>query len=61
MDQFEVDNFCDCTENCESAWDKEFIAPDSIIEDIIAYTIQNISQTKQIPEDSKPNLNSNDK
>ena len=60
-DQFEVDNFCDCTENCESAWDHKFIAPDSMLEDIISYTVQNILQTKQIPVDEKPDLSSNTK
>lgn len=62
LDQYEVDNFCcDCDENCKSAWDHEFIAPDSMLEDIISYTVQNLLQTKQIPEDSKPDLSNNSK
>jgi len=61
MDQYELDNICGCKEDCESAWDKEFIAPNSMLDDVISYTIQNALQTKQIPEDEKPNLNSNDK
>lgn len=60
-DQYELDEICGCQENCESAWDKDFISPDSMLEDVITYTIQNLLQTKQIPKDEKPNLNSNDK
>lgn len=62
IDQYELDNLdCGCEENCESAWEKEFIAPDSMLEDIISYTVQNVLQTKQIPVDEKGDLNSNSK
>ena len=61
IDQYELDEVCGCSEGCESAWDKEFICPDSMLEDVIGYTIQNILQTKQIPEDEKPDLNNNSK
>lgn len=61
LDQFELDEMCGCSDECESAWDKEFIAPDSMLEDIIGYTIQNMVQTKQIPEDESPNLSNNSK
>tara|TARA_R110002012_G_scaffold251922_1_gene429914 strand:+ start:1126 stop:1755 length:630 start_codon:yes stop_codon:yes gene_type:complete len=61
LDQFELDELCDCEENCESAWDKEFICPDSMLEDVIRYAVENIAMTKQIPEDSKPDLNNNSK
>lgn len=62
VDQYELDNLCcDCADDCESAWDKEFICPDSMLEDVIGYTIQNVVQTKQIPEDEKPDLNNNSK
>lgn len=61
LDQYEIDNLCECKNDCESFWEKDFIAPSGMIEDIITYTVQNILQTKQIPEDEKPNLNSNDK
>lgn len=61
LDQYELDDMCDCTEDCESAWDKEFICPDSMLEDVIRYTVENISMTKQIPEDEKPDLNNNSK
>ena len=62
LDQYELDCLCGCKEgNCESAWDKEFVCPDSMLEDVISYSIQNILQTKQIPEDEKPDLNNNSK
>jgi hypothetical protein len=61
IDQFEVDCLCGCTEDCESAWDKEFICPDSMLEDVISYSIQNILQTKQIQPDENPDLNENSK
>jgi len=61
IDQFELDNIdCEC-DDCESAWDKRFIAPDGQIEDIIEYTTQKLLQTKGIPSDEKPNLNENEK
>lgn len=61
LDQYELDDMCGCSDNCESAWDKEFICPDSMLEDVIGYAVQNILQTKQIPEDEKPDLNNNSK
>ena len=60
-DQYELQNTFGCESNCESAWDKDFICPDSMLEDVIGYAIQNIMQTKQIPEDEKPDLNNNSK
>jgi len=59
LDQYEMDENCGCTDNCESVWDKEFICPDSMLEDVIGYAIQNISMTKQIPKDEKPDLSTN--
>jgi hypothetical protein len=61
LDHYELDNLFDCTEDCKSAWEKEFICPDSILEDVIGYTIQQASISKQIPTDEAPNLNSNEK
>jgi|TARA_R110000868_G_scaffold74337_2_gene214894 hypothetical protein len=61
LDQYELDEMSSCEENCESAWDKDFICPSSMLEDVIGYAIQNIVQTKQIPEDEKPDLNNNSK
>lgn len=61
LDQYELDDMCGCEDNCESAWDKEFICPDSMLEDVIRYAIENIAMTKQIPEDEKPDLNNNSK
>lgn len=59
LNQYELDEFCDCVENCESVWDKKFICPDSVLEDVISYTIQQVLVSKQIPTDESPNLNSN--
>lgn len=61
LDQYELDCMSSCQENCESAWEKDFICPSSMLEDVIGYTIQNIVQTKQIQEDEKPDLNNNSK
>jgi hypothetical protein len=46
---------------CKSAFDFDFICPDSVLEDVISYTIQQISVTKSIPSDEKANLNENEK
>jgi len=61
LDQYELDEMSECTDLCESAWDKDFIAPDSMLEDVISYTLQNLGMTKQLPEDEKPDLNNNTK
>jgi len=61
LDHYDLDEACECTDNCESAWQKQFVCPDSQIEDVISYTIQNLLQTKQIQPDEKPDLNSNSK
>lgn len=60
-DVYEAELLSGCNNNCESAWQKPFIAPDSMLEDIISFTVQNIAQTKSIPETEKQNLNSNEK
>lgn len=62
-DQYELDLISNCGGeiNCESIWDKDFICPDSHLNDVINYTIQRVTIPKQIPEDEKANLNSNDK
>ena len=59
LDHFELDESCGCTENCDSVWDHDFVAPDSMLEDIIGYAIQNISMTKNIAPDEKPDLSNN--
>jgi len=61
LDQYELDSISSCEENCQSAWEKDFICPDSMLEDVIGYSIQNIVQTKQIQEDEKPDLSNNSK
>lgn len=58
-DQYELDELCDCEESCESAWEKDFICPDSMLDDVISYTLQHMAQSKQIPEDENPNLSNN--
>lgn len=63
-DQYELDAISSCEEgeaNCESAWEKIFICPDSLLSDVIDYTIQNVSVTKQITPDERSNLNENEK
>ena len=61
LDQYELEEACGCTENCKSVWDFEFVCPDSVLEDVISYTIQNMMMTKQIQPDENPNLNENSK
>jgi len=60
QDQYELDIIAGL-DICEGYFDKLFIAPDSLLEDIIAFSIQQISTIKSIPEDEKDNLSSNDK
>lgn len=59
LDQYELDELCNCKDNCESAWEKEFICPSSLLEDCISLTIQNLLQTKSIQPDEKPDLSEN--
>lgn len=59
LDLYDLEDACDCTESCESVWDKEFISPDSMTEDVIKYSVENILMTKQIPPDEKPDLSEN--
>ena len=56
----EISGCEDCEQNCESVWDMEFIATDSILEPVISETINEIvGIMKRIPEDENPNLDSN--
>lgn len=57
-DLYDLDLISSCSTSCESAWETEFVAPDSMLEDIIGYTVQNILQTKNIQPDDRPNLSS---
>lgn len=68
LDQYNLDELSECGDDsvggnggCESAWNKTFIAPSSSLEDIIAMTVQTLLITKQMPEDEKANLNSNER
>lgn len=61
LNQYELDQFCGCSDDCESVWDKEFVAPDSMLPDIIEYTVQSIAITKNLQPDENPDLNENSK
>lgn len=60
-DHYELEESCGCTENCKSVWDYEFICPDSMLEDVIGMSLQNLGMTKNIPVDESPDLNNNKK
>lgn len=60
QDQYDLQNLTGGT-TCKSAFDYDFICPDSVLEDVIAYSVQQISITKSIPSDEKANLNENEK
>lgn len=61
LDEYELDEFCGCNDNCEDFWEKSFNCPSSILDDVITYTLQHVLQNKQIPADEKPNLSNNEK
>lgn len=46
---------CDCEDNCKSAWDYEFKAPDRFLMNIIDETVKRLVMHKQMPEDQNPN------
>lgn len=59
-DLYETNEFNGCDkEDCKSYWDYDFVCPDSILEDVINYTVQQLSITKQIPKQETSNLNQN--
>jgi hypothetical protein len=61
MDQYELEKMSDCTENCDSFWDFDFPCPDSILADVIQYSVEQIMISKQIPKNESGNLNENEK
>ena len=61
MDQYEMDKVSNCSEGCKSAWEYDFIASDNVLDDVISYTVQQLSLTKQIPEDESANLSNSAK
>lgn len=59
-DAYELAQISECSENkCDSVWEFEFICPNKLEEIVIQETIKHLSLTKQIQEDTNPNLNPN--
>lgn len=51
---------CEECQTCESVWESEFVATDSILEPVISETLNEVvGIMKRIPEDENPNLDSN--
>lgn len=61
FDESKVNAASECSDedNCKSIWDMEFIVPDKLSEQVITETINEVSQSKGIPIDENPNLDSN--
>jgi len=53
---------CGQEDRCKSIWEYNFICPDSLLEQVIKATLQEITSTrKQIVEDENPNLDNTQK
>jgi len=61
MDQYELKKLSGCTDCCDSFWDFNFPCPDSILADVIQYSVEQIMVSKQIVSDEKGNMNENEK
>lgn len=60
QDMYHLSQISECSENkCNSIWEFEFICPNKLEEVVIQETIKHLSLTKQIQEDTNPNLNPN--
>lgn len=60
QDLYDLEECSECGEGkCESAWEKEFVCPDKILETVVQESIRELSTAKQIQEDVNPNLNPN--
>jgi len=60
QDGYELEQLSECSENkCDSVWEFEFICPNKMEEIVIQDTLKQLSLTKQIQEDTNPNLNPN--
>lgn len=60
QDLYELEQISECSKNkCDSAWDFEFVCPNKLEEVVIQETLKQLSLTKQIQEDTNPNLNPN--
>lgn len=44
---------------CKSLWEYEFVCPDKLVEVVVNEAIKEIAMSKQIPQDTNPNLDSN--
>ena len=57
------DDSSDCKDcdDCESYWDKEVLISDKIREVVIQETLKEVSMRLQVPLDSNPNLDPNEK
>lgn len=47
------------TDDCGSIWDAEFVCSDKLMSAVISQTIQKVSLGRQIPQDERPDLDSN--
>jgi len=60
QDLYELEQISECSKNkCDSVWDFEFVCPNKLEEVVIQETLKQLSLTKQIQEDTNPNLNPN--
>lgn len=57
LDPYDLNQLSSCSDKCKSAWEYDFVCPDSMLEDVLSYTIQNLLQSKSIQEDEAYNLN----
>lgn len=59
---YEADRANACAENkCLDPWDSEFICSDKLMDLVVTETIKEVSMRLQVPEDTNPNLDPNQK
>lgn len=57
-----IEQISDCLKpSCKSLWEYDFIVPSKLIEPVISETIKEVSMRKNIPQDTNPNLDNNQK
>ena len=49
------------TDDCLSLWEHDFVCPSKLIENVVTETIKEIAGSKQMPTDTNPNMDSNQK
>lgn len=49
------------TDDCLSLWEHDFICPSKLIENVVTEAIKEIAGSKQMPADTNPNMDSNQK